>query len=117
MSYLPNVDKDVKNLFDEFPLKKQVSVPITKTVVEKVKNDFDNASIVPNVKKTVTFDSFSHSSEKSFIDVHEKKTPLTLDQAKAYILKNHYKTKYTGNHFIDERGRINVFTYSFMSSL
>jgi hypothetical protein len=109
------VDNDVRILFEEFPLPDEVTIPITKALEETLHKHFEDFAVVSNNvlhnidEPARRVDAFSHSSEYSDRDIHEKKTPLTLAQAKAYILKNHWKTQYVGNSYIDELGRINCF--------
>jgi len=118
-----SVDNDVKILFDEVQVPAIVTIAIEKTLEAKLKADFEASAVVSNnVLHNINeparrVDSFSHSSEYSDRDIHEKRTPLTLEQSKAYILKNHWKTQYPNNHFIDETGRINVYEYPWFSSL
>jgi hypothetical protein len=110
-----SVDNNVRILFEEFPLPDEVTIPIEKTLTQAMRETFENFAVVSNnVEHNIDelarrVDAFSHSSEYSDRDIHEKKTPLTLAQAKAYILKNHWKTQYVGNSYIDEVGRINCF--------
>jgi hypothetical protein len=118
-----SVDNNVRILFEEFPLKDEVTIPIEKTLTAAERVRFEEFAVLsnndlPSINEPARrVDTFSHSSEYSDSDIHEKKTPLTLAQAKAYILKNHYKTQYVGNHYIDEFSRINCFIYPWFSTL
>ena len=112
-----SVDTDVKILFDEVKVEPIVTIPIEKTLEAKLRNDFEASAVVSNnVEHNIDeparrVDSFSHSSESSYIDVHARRTPLTLAQSKAFILKNHWKTPILNYPFRDAQGRINVYEF------
>ena len=118
-----SVDNDVRILFEEVAVKDEVTVPITKVVQQTLRDHFADFAVVSNNTQINVdeparrVDAFSHSSEYSDRDIHAKKTPLTLAQSKAYILKNMWKTQYPNNKYIDETGRINCFIYPWFSTL
>lgn len=104
-----STDQNVKDLFQEVKVDPIVVVPITKAVQEQLRQQYEDRSFSDNGVKN----SISISSEYSFSDVHVQKSPLTQEQAYAYILKNHYKTPMKNYSYQDpDTGMINCYEYS-----